>query len=287
MLYTKPALDNQALLTRLQNKGLQFNSVPSAELALSRIGYFRLLIYMRPFQNQAKSFQTSCTFEQIMKLYEFDRELRLLCLDAIERVEVALRAAVIETLALSKGAHFHTDASQFSKPEYFNAFWKRANQAESKAIWHYKSKYTSPPDPPIWVILEATMFGTLSKFFADLTRANRIEIAKKFQFHEKILVSWFRSLTVLRNNCAHHSRVWNAKFTVNTPIAPTSLASKFSSMTSFHAQATILFFLLKEIDVRLANQWRTDLHGLISKYSTVVNPTRMGFLAQNDAFWTN
>ena len=85
--FSKPALPPAALLAHLQAKGLVVSDALLAERALARIGYYRLLIYMRPLQLPAlpRRFMPGTTFEQILALYDLDRELRLLCLDAIER----------------------------------------------------------------------------------------------------------------------------------------------------------------------------------------------------------
>jgi abortive infection bacteriophage resistance protein len=284
-MYSKPALDISALVERLQNKGLRISNTQHATNSLRRIGYYRLLIYMRPFQDAQKQFTSNCDFRHIVQLYEFDRELRLLCLDAIERAEVALRAAIINSLTVRYGPHFYTDANHYSKPKYHQTFLERVAEAESLAISHYKANYSSPAEPPLWAVLEAITMGTLSKFFADLTRANRTLIAQNFSHSESVLVSWFRCISVFRNKCAHHNRIWNAKITVNKPIVPHSLAGVFSDIDSFHARAIILFCLLREVEPAVATEWRDRLHNLFARYTAVVDPLKLGF-STNDPFWS-
>lgn len=284
-MYSKPALDVSALVSRLQSNGLSISDINVATNSIQRIGYFRLLIYMRPFQDAAKHFTGNCDFGQILQLYEFDRELRLLCLDALERAEVALRAAIVDSVAIKFGPHFYTDSAHYSKPEYLQQFLTKVHAADSLALHHYKRKYKSPAEPPIWAALEAITLGTLSKFFADLTRANRTLIAQKFSYSEAVLVSWFRSISVFRNKCAHHNRIWNAKFTVNKPMPPHSLKNIFSSVDSFHARAIVLMCLLNDLDGTFAADWKARLQSLFTKYAGVVDPQKLGF-SKNDPFWS-
>lgn len=101
IVYTKIAETVDQTVQRLIAKKLEIDDLTTAEKALKSIGYFRLLIYMRHFQDNAPSreFVAAAKFSHILDLYSFDRSVRLLTLDAIERLEVALRAAIINPLA--------------------------------------------------------------------------------------------------------------------------------------------------------------------------------------------
>lgn len=92
--FNKPALPVEDLVQFLINKGLAVSDHAHAKHSMAYIGYYRLKIYTRHFEDANKRFRPGTTFEEILAVYEFDRGLRLLCLDAIERVEVALRACL-------------------------------------------------------------------------------------------------------------------------------------------------------------------------------------------------
>lgn len=116
LYFLKPAKPPNALLRHLRLKGLGTRGQRDKALhALEFIGYHRLLIYMRPLQDPQKRFFATVQFDDILQLYDFDRRLRLVFLDAIDRIEVAFRAAIINTLALDKtcGSHFYLDAVHF------------------------------------------------------------------------------------------------------------------------------------------------------------------------------
>lgn len=255
--YTKHAKAPLDLLAHLEAKGL---AVPQPERALHTlqlIGYYRLLIYMRPLQsNRDRLFFSGVEFDDILALYDFDRQLRLICLDAVERIEVAMRAAIINTLAIDPmaGPHFYLDSAHFINTQAHASFMRAATDpttCKHQAVEHYLDTYDSPPYSPIWVVLEATTFGPLSYLYASLLLPYRKAIAKAFGFDEKILVTWFRSINLLRNVCAHHSRLWNKNNLVNAPGVAKSLRAEFPDHTDrgrVAARAVPLVALLAVID---------------------------------------
>lgn len=67
---------------------------------LQQISYYRLSAYFLPYQKTKDVFDDNTTFEKIIHTYAFDRELRLLIFDCIERIEVAIRTQFIYQLAI-------------------------------------------------------------------------------------------------------------------------------------------------------------------------------------------
>lgn len=242
---------------------------------------------MRPFQRPGppKTFLPGTTFEDVVSLYEFDRELRLLCMDGIERIEVALRAAILSQVAVPHGPHFYLDHRYFEKAEYFVEFFQAAAKARYVGIQHYRTHYDDPPLAPIWAIMEALTYGQLSHLFSWLALPHRKQIAVRFGFDETILVSWFRSLNGLRNMCAHHNRLWNFHMVVDQPRAAKRLKAEFTSTDRFYARAVVLSVLLEAAGHGAA--WRQRLVALLGRFP-LVQPASMGFPAdwQSRSLWT-
>lgn len=292
MHYKKQARTPADLLTHLEGKGLYIPNRAHALGILNRIYYYRLLIYMRPLQDSnTKQFIFGVRFEDIVNLYEFDRALRLHCLSAIERVEVALRAALVNTLTTQYSPHFYLDKQHFATPQGCSEFKKKIQEAKIQGknlgIKHYFSSYTRPKSPPFWVVLEAVTFGTLSRLFSNLSIANQKLVAKEFNYDRQILVSWFRSLNGLRNMCAHHDRVWNATSNPDAPKIAKRVQTEFPANTAtFCARAVVLGALMREIDPY--SSWRAELRKLIMNHP-FVSPAAMGFQPGWDQqnFWKN
>ena len=86
---------------------------------LSNISYYRLSAYMYPYKQIGDgkfldSFIPGTTWDMIYNLYVFDRKLRLLVFDAIERLEVAIRTQIIHKLSHKYGSHWQDQASIFN-----------------------------------------------------------------------------------------------------------------------------------------------------------------------------
>nr|WP_182263112.1 Abi family protein [Rhodococcus sp. UFZ-B548] len=121
--YGKPFKTIEEQRELLQSRGMTISDTTAAERWLHSIGYYRLSGYWYPhrIRNQPAGstpviedhFTPGTSFEQILDLYEFDRKLKLLVLDAIERIEVAMRLRVGHTLG-RRGAFAHTDPNALS-----------------------------------------------------------------------------------------------------------------------------------------------------------------------------
>ena len=123
--FTKLAVSLDQQLEILQQRGLNIVHPERAKRFLEVVSFFRLSIYMRPFQipdNEEHMFKANSEFKQIVELYAFDRELRLLVTDAIERVEVAVRAGLNNHMSCKyqsdtahSGSHWYLNADLFKQ----------------------------------------------------------------------------------------------------------------------------------------------------------------------------
>lgn len=277
--YAKPALSPADLLAHLHSRGLL---CPDPEKALHRleyIGYYRLLVYMRALQRPdpqtgVAMFIPGTTFDDVLQLYGFDRELRLLCLDAIERIEVALRAAIVSQVAVPHGPHFFLEPAHFERVSSFVEFYQTAcRDKRYLAIRHYERVYGSPELAPIWAIMEVITYGALSRLFSGLRLEHRKAIAKRFGFDETVLGSWFRSLNLLRNMCAHHNRLWNAPMHVDQPVGAKRLRGDLGRTDVLYARLVVVA-LLKAVGAEA--EWKRRLVELMNRYPCVPRAT-MGF----------
>ncbi len=219
--YNKPPLTRKEQIDILKTRGLKINNELRAENYLTNISFYRLRAYTYPFQdneNPNHPFIKDVSFEQIIQLYIFDRRLRLLILNSIEKIEIAFRTRIIYEYTLVHGSHW------FKKKElFFNATFYERNLQKLKEevkrsnetfIEHYFDNYDSPDLPPAWMTLEVISMGTLGKLFSNLKRdALKKKIAKSFGLkRSEHLENWMHALGDLRNICAHHGRVWNRRF---------------------------------------------------------------------------
>ena len=230
MQYSKPPLDISAQIQKLQNQGLAFPDMDRAERNLAHIGYYRLSAYFIPFQKissddkPSRTFMPLTTFEDVLNLYIFDRKLRILVMEAIERIEVAVRSQWGNALSLSEN-----DSHAYMKPELFKSPSNHARAIDRLSsenevskepfVVHYKQKYTTPFLPPVWAIVETMSFGILSRWFADTKDAKlKQKIASALGLPTaEIMETVLHVLTLVRNICAHHGRLWNRRLVLQLP----------------------------------------------------------------------
>jgi abortive infection bacteriophage resistance protein len=202
-----------------------------AEFYLRHINYYRLGAYWLPFEadHSTHEFRPGTTFESVLGLYIFDRELRLMVMDAIERFEVSLRSVWAHEMAMRYGPHGHLEASIMRDKQRWRTAVQDAQREVSKSrevfIEHMRSQYKEKL-PPVWATCEILTLGALSKWLENLAPMQvRTKIARVYHIHEGVLESWCKHLTIVRNICAHHSRLWNRVFPI-TPMIPTSRMSR-------------------------------------------------------------
>lgn len=238
--YSKPALSFIEQLNLLQGRGLVVDNQHFALNQLASISYYRLSAYWHPFWemdengNSTGQFRSETTFSEVIKLYEFDRHLRLLVMDAIERIEVHVRTLVTYHMGQRYNAFGHTDSANFH-PQFNHALWLsklEGDIAKSKDVFieHYKNKYDGFPRLPIWMSTEVMSFGSLSIFYKGLKNEDKRQLASQLGIHHKRLKDWLHTLTYIRNICAHHSRLWNRELAIrpetvrdsawNAPVTP-------------------------------------------------------------------
>jgi abortive infection bacteriophage resistance protein len=290
MKFTKPALsipDQVALLTR---RGMAVPDQARAEHYLRHISYYRLRAYWLPFEQPAPAagdhmFRAGTSFEDALQLYMFDRHLRLLVMDAIERIEVSLRGGWAHSLALKYWPHGYIEPAIYSDPLHhakaLTGLVEEILRAKDTFIAHYNGKYTDPQLPPVWMAAEILSLGQLSKWIGNLTaRADRQAIAKAYGLDEKALVSIAHHLTYIRNICAHHGRLWNKQFTVtmmlpNSPAAIKLAMNPLSTRRIYNTLATIGYLLNV---IAPGSTWKRSLVALLDEYP-LAPPADMGFPA--------
>ena len=97
--YTKPAITVEEQLDRMVSRGIEVGDRQFAFHALSCVSYYRFSAYTYSFRSSSTpdSFVPGTTFEKVWRYYRFDRRLKSVVLDAVERVEIAVRTKLVNT----------------------------------------------------------------------------------------------------------------------------------------------------------------------------------------------
>ncbi len=223
-VYKKSPLTFAQQLQQLKNRGLIIDDDSRTLSHLRTIGYYRLSAYWHPLRKKTRDgtitddFEEGSQFDEVISLYEFDRRLRLLVMDAIERIEVCARALFTYQVGHRYGTFGHTRPANFY-PKFDHALWLQKlekDTAGSKDVFiaHYKDNYTGFPTLPIWMATEVMSLGSLSRGYWGLKNDDKRSISDEFSLHHKCLADWLHALTYIRNICSHHGRLWNRELAI-------------------------------------------------------------------------
>mgnify|MGYP001216213677 CR=1 FL=1 len=219
--YTKPYLTVEQQISLLQERGMLIEDPVAAREALSQVSYYRLSAYWYPFRKEdcSDQFKPGTSFSEVLRIYEFDRRLRLVVLDGIEGVEVRVRTCLIDVIGWLFGPFGHRDEEvardKTTHRDWLNRLDEEVGRSKEVFISHFRSTYLGYPKIPIWMALEVASLGSLSKLFSNLVSDLQARICNKLSApHPVVFGSWLHSLTYVRNICAHHSRLWNRELAV-------------------------------------------------------------------------
>lgn len=195
-----------------------------------------------------QDFRAGTDFSQVADLYVFDKRLRLLLLDAIERVEIGLKVQIAQILgrrdplAYLNPVELHGNFSRKTKKgptdhEKWVASYRRNESRSREDFVDPFLKKHSGHEFPIWMAIEFWDFGNLSHFMPGMKVQDRINLASSFSIpREELLVSWIRGIHGVRNTCAHHSRLWNRPL-IENPKPPKHGESPTLDHLAAHTQA--------------------------------------------------
>ena len=263
---------------------------------LMNIGYHRLSAYIYPFYKIPKcelALKEETTFEQVLTLYRFDKKLRILLFNEIEKIEVAIRSVLANIGCQELG-----DRYWITKPEHFAntdkfkqtlaVIEKELASSKEDYIEDFRRNYVENY-PPAWMITEVLSFGNLNYIYSNIAN-NRLmkHIADYFGLKPQVFTSWLTVLANLRNMCCHHARVWNRDFMLN-PAEPRKVSnawidtSKIDKKRIFY-RLCIIRYLLTSVSPN--NSFNEKISDLLESFPSV-DIVAMGFYKswKNEKLW--
>jgi abortive infection bacteriophage resistance protein len=264
-------------ITRLRQHGCAITDEAFCEEVLSRVSYYRLSAYFLPFKSADGNYKPGTNFNEVYKLYEFDRKLRRVLFTMIEEIEVYLR---------TQFAYFHAHkygADGYMNPADFNQYHNHArfmahigdllqNNSKVPFVKHHILNYGG--QFPFWVLSELFTFGMLSHFYADLLRNDQKTIARDlYSTVPKNIISWLYCCTDLRNFCAHYNRLYYRVFTAIPANIPQ--VDKFSERKLF-ASVMAARELYPDAE-KWNNEFLPAMSALFEEYKNVIILKHIGY----------
>ncbi len=282
--YQKSVLQYAEQLQKVKERGLIVRDEKRFLKLVELKSYYRLSGYWYPLLEDKRNhiFKSGASFDAAMQMYSFDSELRRLMNQALEKIEIAVRAKMIYIMAHSFGAYWYMDSNRFkniiSHSQTILKIAGEYNRSDANFISAFKHKYSNEL-PPCWTAFEIISFGVLSKLYQNLRHGkSKREIANWFGLDDKTFSSWLHSFVYVRNICAHHSRLWNVELRIQPryPDRPFNvwLMEKVAQNNRMFFVFSMIIYFLQTIDGNII--FLKKLKTLIAKYPTI-DTGAMGF----------
>ncbi len=284
--FAKPPLTVEGQISLLSERGMIIDDEARAAEFLQYCAYYRFCGYALAFEvllpdgTRTHRYKQGTRFRDVEDIYHFDGDLRRLLFHYITLIEIDFRNTFCnETSLYYNDAHWFMNPHRFEKREDFDNFismcLKEAGRSHEIFISSYYDKYALPFLPPIWMLGELMPFAFWSRTYQNLNDLQlRKRIASMQGVPEKYLISWLQSLTVLRNSCAHHARIWNRNF-YQAPLLTRRISGKIAS--GQHKKIAVLFLVIEDMlrKINRSDDFKNEIAALFAKYPMIV-PRKMG-----------
>ncbi|CEI81320.1 Abi-like protein [Oceanobacillus oncorhynchi] len=231
-------IDNQ--IKTLENRGLIINNKEFVKKKLLRTTYYDLIngyknMFLVGGDSEEEKYIQDVTFEDILDLYNYDRQLRYMTLELILDIEAVFYSSISHSIS-----HFYGEKSdaylnknnyrigvkqkhnnKYERDNLLDRLNKKINQPEVEPLIYYRNKYRNIPP---WILVKDMTFGELkifyklsmpgvkSKILSDIiSKENITELDKNFFTKAIGLFNKFR------NWCAHGGRVYTYKADISLP----------------------------------------------------------------------
>lgn len=308
--FTKRPFSFREQVDLLETRGMVFNDKNAVYFLLRHINYYRLEAYWYTYYEANipdHRFLPETSFSVIWRDYCFDQKLRLHFLQGLEHIEISFKTQFAYHLAHNYGPFpFKRENFIFSQPEWderIDALKGECTKSKEQFAEHMRNTYECEIFP-IWALVEILSFGTIVTFYSNMKDMSVMkQISRVYGLQPDILRSWFRHLSIIRNICAHHGRLWNRRF-VKTPKEAVLMREDIKERWQYAPNITdasnprndrriyntflIIDYLLSNIDSNNNSnkEWKPNLVTLIDEYK--IDSQRMGFSDgwREDPFWS-
>ncbi|HDU1020188.1 TPA: Abi family protein [Listeria monocytogenes] len=272
--------------------------VPDRQLAtetMKYIQYYRLSGYWLSFYKSKDTFRAGTDFNTILGIYRFDRELRACLAPFLAHIEIAVRSILAYKHAEEFGSTGYYKSDNFKDlqlaqkwiSDFINEISYKNDNAEI-FIRHHKTKYNSIF--PVWVALEIVTFGKTSKLFSNTSGSFKKKVADEFEvnkhvknrFKDEYITNWIHVAVVLRNMCAHHSRLYDKWIKVKPKLTKqdkVKLNISVSEESTYSYKVLHVIYAIKNLvrDEYILNEFIDKLDVLFCKYEMYIDKEKIGF----------
>ncbi len=203
----------------LRSRGLTINDEVQARDFLLRNNYYRISGYSLTLRKN-DVFSKSATFQNIIDIYHFDHELRHILLQYLEVIEVQMKSIYAYEFAKVHGPTGYLDEIFFTNKTKHQEIISKADQQKNQRLPHeaYLKHFVNDlqQNIPLWAYVDLLTISDISFLYSISEQPIKDSVARSFGLTMNrgtaILGSYMHSMTIIRNLCAHGSRIYNRLF---------------------------------------------------------------------------
>lgn len=202
----------------LQSRGLRIGNETVAKEFLQRNNYYRVSGYSLTLRRH-DVFYKSATFQNIIDIYEFDHKLRHILLKYIEIIEVAVKSAYSYEFTKIHGATGYLDDTFFTNKKRHQEIIAKVELQKKTRLPHeaYLKHFVEElhQEVPLWAYVDLFTISDISFFYSISEPSLQKAVADSFGLTKQgavLLGRFMHSMTIIRNLCAHGSRLYNRLF---------------------------------------------------------------------------
>lgn len=202
----------------LRSRGLQIDDEEVAKAFLLRNNYYRVSGYSLTLRSH-DVFAKNATFQNIIDIYEFDHDLRHILLKYIEKIEVTVKSIYSYEFTKVYGATGYLDAGNFTDASKHTDIMAKAEAQKNSRLPHeaYLKHFVNDlkQDIPLWAFVDLLTISDISFLYKISPVSVKTAVADTMGLKVKgdeLLGRFMHSITIIRNLCAHGSRLYNRLF---------------------------------------------------------------------------
>ena len=293
--YSKPWLSVEDQVQLLETRGLKLGDRKEAIQFLRHVNYYRFSGYCLAFQKVSSAFE-NVQFIEIQNAYKFDVALRDVLTEALEVIEIDVRANLALIFGQRYGAYGHTVRANFRTTfkfeEWTSKIHEEADRSKELFVTHFRNQYAGFPNLPCWVVTEIMSFGSLSQMYEGSLDQCQTPIASRYSMQKGDLESALHHLSYVRNVCAHHCRLWDRQWNISPKLPHNQywLPPLVPRRDRLFVTILLIYRILKRCPLQtgFAIEWRRRINDLLRTPPSAPNAlSRMGMPADwfNHPYW--
>lgn len=266
-------------IEHLRSRGMIIDDVEKAKEVLLDVGYYRLGFYWFPFKKSSSPshkgnhvFIDGTTFDDAVRLYYFDYELRNILQKYITRIEVNFRTYLVYLVS----NEYEDYPTWFATPQiverhYINSFDREvytSNFKRNKFIAQHHRNHVNDRYAPAWKTLEFMTLGSNIALFKSLVD---IELKKQISHHfgityTGVFENYMDVVRCVRNTCAHGGLLYDIALHPLIRRGPANVIGYEGR--KLYGAMKVVRYMLSQVSENRAKDFDVELQLLLTKYVT-------------------